>query len=726
MMYLTDTHSVIDPITFEVISNRIWQISEEGKEALVGVAASPIAVETRDCYACVYLPDGTPVEGAIFDQCVASVIRLCEDDPGISEGDMFLINDPWIGPKHAPDVTIVAPVHHEGKLVAWVGAMTHHVDLGAVVPGASTPGATDAYHEGLRIPPLKLIDGGVLRSDLFRFIMNMLRSPEKCALDYKAQIAANNVQRAAIKSLFESYGSETALGVMHGMVARAEARMRTRLRELPDGIFYQTVNLDSDGVGERMLVLKLAMTKSDDEIVFDFSGTSPQVLGPINAPTGATNFAVAQSLYGILAAGGDCIDGNAGVMRPITVIAPEGTLVNPRPPAACSAAQDAAIGALVQGCIAQMLSASERYWMDAMAIWPTASGSIKVTLHGTNQYGNLYTYTFMDNIGLGGGASATRDGVDSAGDHSEEPGISNIETHEAANPILFLYRRELCDSGGPGMYRGGVGMEAMFVPYGTERLGLTLLSYGVEVPIALGAQGGLPGGCVAAAVVSDSNIESLLKDGTIPSNAEELVGSRHMFSHTLLGGQLGTRDVFSFRWIGGAGYGDPLDRNPAAVARDIRDGRVSTCMGRAIYGVSVDDRDLVDEKETAEWRARLRGERLQTGPVSHAEWEWDEWNRKRFLGPAGARIGEYLELTIGHGRGTIKCRKCGYELGPADAPLDKLVSTADLPLSALPYLRHPWLDTTDFHYSDISVLRQFLCPVCATRFSMELSSKVPE
>src|SRR5487761_2236998 len=103
MMYLTDTHSVIDPITFEVISNRIWQISEEGKEALVGVAASPIAVETRDCYACVYLPDGTPVEGAIFDQCVASVIRLCEDDPGISEGDMFLINDPWIGPKHAPD-----------------------------------------------------------------------------------------------------------------------------------------------------------------------------------------------------------------------------------------------------------------------------------------------------------------------------------------------------------------------------------------------------------------------------------------------------------------------------------------------------------------------------------------------------------------------------------------------------------------------------------------------
>jgi len=664
----------LDPVTYEVVSNRLWQITQEGREALIGVAASPIVVETRDCFGCVYLPDGTPVEGMASDQCVTSVIRLCQDDPGIADGDMFLINDPWLGPKHSPDVTIVAPVHFDGELVGWVGSMTHHLDIGAVAAGGRTPGATDIYQEGLRIPPIKLIEGGKLRSDLFRFILNMIRSPEKCALDYKAQIAANNVQRAALEDLCRRYSGPVVREVMEELVARTERRFRARLRELPDGAYSQELYIDTDGVGEKLLTWALTMTKTDDELLFDFTGTSEQVAGPINTPPVATRHSISGSLNRILCAGADYIDANAGVLRPVRIISPEGTLVNPRPPAPCSAALSTVIGALTQACIAKMLAASEKYHEDAMAVWPSAGGSIKVNLSGTNQYGRHYTYTFMDNIGMGCAASAMKDGVDSGGDHTDEPAISNIETHEAANPILFLFRREVPDSGGPGMFRGGVGMEAMFVPYGADRLGLTLLSYGMEMPIAVGLEGGLPGACVAAAMVRDSNARALLASGAVPLSLDALSGQREALPQVLKQASINANDAFYFRWMGGAGYGDPRDRDPALVERDVREGRV-----------------------TPEAAARFYTPRDGAS----------DWRTRRHSPPAGRRLGEYLEAVDGDAR----CRKCGHAYAPV---------SLDMPLSELGYVTHTWLPDAPLKESGKARLRQLSCPGCGTVFSSEV------
>ena len=183
----------IDPITFEVLSHRFWQITEEAKYALIEVSASPIVVDVHDCFAALFMADGVPVEGLVANDSVFSVLKMCSKDPGIHDGDMFLISDPWLGPRHPSDMTLVAPFFYEGKLIAWAGSMAHHLDIGAITPGGFNPGAREVCHEGLRIPPLKLVEKGNLRTDLFNFILNMVRSPEKCALDYKGQIACNNV-----------------------------------------------------------------------------------------------------------------------------------------------------------------------------------------------------------------------------------------------------------------------------------------------------------------------------------------------------------------------------------------------------------------------------------------------------------------------------------------------------------------------------------------------------
>lgn len=708
----------VDPVTYEVVSNRLWQISQEGKQAMIGVAASPIVVETRDCFGCVCLPDGTPVEGMPSDQCVASVIRLCGDDPGIFEGDMFLINDPWLGPKHAPDVTLVAPVHHDGQLVAWVGSMTHHLDIGAVAAGGRTPGATDVYHEGLRIPPIKLIERGTLRTDLFRFILNMVRSPEKCALDYKAQVAANNVQRAGLVELFRRYGAQTTLAVMKEVVARAERRMRARLRELPDGTYQQTAHIDTDGVEEKLLTWVLTVTKVNDELTFDFTGTDRQVAGPINAPLPATRHSITGSLNRILCAGKNYIDSNAGVLRPITIIAPEGTLVNPRPPAPCSAALGAVVGALSQGCIAQMLAASDNYWTDTTAIWPSGGGVMKVSLSGTNQYGTGYTYTFMDNVGMGGGARALADGLDSGGDQTEEPGISNIETHEAANPILFLYRRELPDSGGAGMYRGGVAMEAMFIPYRTDRLGLSFLSYGIETPIAMGIEGGLPGACAAAGTIRNSNVEALLALGTIPSGPEQIDGHCEPLPHALKQAVLNRGDAVFFRTLGGSGYADPLDRDPQAVARDVTNGRISVSAAHDLYGVVLDaGRQAAELLATAQARTALRRQRLGRTPAH--ETDWQEWHRRRHI-TLGHRVSEYLEIVRTGAGSMFRCRKCANVLGSTVRPLSDFAHSNDLRITDLRYLTHELVAAHPSTETARLRIRELLCPSCATRFAAQL------
>ena len=319
---------------------------------------------------------------------------------------------------------------------------------------------------------------------------------------------------------------------MREIIARTERRMRERLLEFPDGMYKHVIYTDHDGVRSRLLKWVLTMTKEGDELVFDFTGTDPQVEGPINCSLPSTRFGIQRSLQRILCVGGDYIDANYGMLKPVTIVAPEGTLVNAKPPAPCSFASTSVVQDLSQICIAKMIACSEKYWRNATGTW-AGGPSIKVMFSAKNQYNERITYTIMDNVSTGCGAVAIRDGVESGGDPMEDIGMPNIETHEATNPILYLFRRELQDSAGPGMFRSGVGMEEMFMPYCTDELRTSLLSYGMETPIVYGICGGVPGAFNAACILRDSNIKQLFAKGRMPSCIMDAEGRMEMLPQAM-------------------------------------------------------------------------------------------------------------------------------------------------------------------------------------------------
>ncbi len=712
----------VDPITFEVLSHRFWQITEEGKYALIEISASPIVVDVHDCFAALFMADGTPVEGLVANDSVFSVLKMCGEDPGVFEGDMFLVSDPWLGPRHQSDITLVAPVHHGGKIIAWAGSMAHHLDIGAITPGGFNPGAREVYHEGLRMPPVKLVERGKLRTDLFKFILNMVRSPEKCALDYKGQIACNNVLKRRFGEICTHYGVETVEAVMQEIVARTERRMRERLLLFPDGIYKHVIYTDHDGVRTRLLKWVLTMTKDGDELIFDFTGTDPQVEGPINSPLPSTRYGIQRSLQQILCVGGDYIDANYGMLKPVTIIAPEGTLVNAKPPAPCSFASTSVVQDLSQICIAKMIACNEKYWTNAMGTW--AGGPvIKVMFSANNQYNERITYTIMDNISTGCGAVAIRDGVESGGDPMEDIGMPNIETHEATNPILYIFRRELQDSAGPGIFRSGVGMEVMFIPYCTDELRASLLSYGMETPTVYGIGGGMPGAFNAACILRDSNIRELFAKGRIPGSIMDAEGRMEILPQAMQTIHVASDDLFYFRWLGGGGYGDPLDRDPDAVARDVRKGYVSLQNAREMYGVAVAGGGLKpDLGETMELRHKIKERRLGAAHKKPFP-SWEAWKELRGKNSQSQRLGEYLEISEMSGKKIVRCRKCNHVFCQADGNPKETAVLHKSSLIKLPYLIPEWKANASMEIIGRLTLLQFACPGCGTAFAIDVATE---
>ena len=712
----------VDPITFEVLSHRFWQITEEAKYALIEVSASPIVVDVHDCFAALFLGDGTPVEGLIGNDSVFSVLRMCNEDPGIFEDDMFLVSDPWLGPRHQSDITLVAPFHSNGKIIAWAGSMAHHLDIGAITPGGFNPGAREVYHEGLRMPPVKLVERGKLRTDVFKFILNMVRSPEKCALDYKGQIACNNVLKRRLAEIITHYGVETVEAVMRQTVARTERRMRERLLEFPDGVYKHIIYTDTDGVRSRRLKWVLTMEKDRDELVFDFTGTDPQVEGPINCSLLSTRFGIQRSLQRILCVGADYIDANYGMLKPVMIVAPEGSLVNAKPPAPCSFSSSSVVQDLSQICVAKMIASCEKYWRYATGTF-AGGPSIKVMFSAMNQYRDRITYTIMDNVSTGCGAVASRDGVESGGDPMEDIGMPNIETHEATNPILYLFRRELQDSAGAGMFRSGVGMEEMFMPYCTDELRASLLSYGMETPVAFGISGGAIGGFNAACILRESNIKQLFAKGRIPSSIMDTEGRMEILSQAEQVVYVAPDDLFYFRWLGGGGYGDPLDRDPEAVARDLTNGRVSLQNAREVYGIAVTHDGLKpDLKETMKLRHEIRERRL--GKVQIAPFpSWEEWKERRNKRSQWQRLGEYLEISEMSGRKLIACRKCNYVFCGADGNPKESAVLYKSPLAERAYLVPHWKTNASLEIIGKLSILEFVCPGCATVFAVDVAEE---
>jgi len=598
----------MDPITFSIIRHRLYRVVEEAVITLKHVSGSAITNEGHDLMVSLYEADGTLLLGGVgflhhltsAAEACKSIIRRFEGD--VHEGDLFLLNDPFTAALHTSDIYLVSPIHYKGELIAWSACFVHVYDIGAMNPGGFAPDAVDVFSEGFSSPGLKLVDRGNLRQDVWDTLLNMVRGPEMVALDLRSMIASNNVAKDRMISLVEKYGLPTFQETCKTLVAQSEVQLRERLREFSDGAWESRQYFDVKGEVYKVL---LKMTKKGDELTFDFTGSSPQSKYAVNCTKWASLGGLFAPLFPLL-----CYDitWNEGVIRPIKVIAPEGSIVNCTKPSPVSVATVAAIQSVNNAActtIGKMLASHEEYDDQTSAVWH--ANHFAVFMFGKNQKGGDAIGILTETFAGSGGARTFADGVDIGGEIPNPISrMANVETVEAMFPVRYLFRRRLQDSGGGGEYRGGTGGELALVPHDAPEGGLhyVLSGKGSQFPQSEGLAGGNPGAVNDYVWVHSP--ESEHGHDCFSQSLSSIPGEKEAISWGVF--PLMGKDALYVRWNGGGGVGDPLDRDPASVLSDVTNQVISEQAAREIFGVEIQD-EILDTTETELLRERLRAER---------------------------------------------------------------------------------------------------------------------
>jgi N-methylhydantoinase B len=610
----------LDPLTYEVIRHRLTMITEEMGSALKRMSGSVVVTDCNDFGVTILDECGSAVFVGLYNGQLAAAVDMVVKwtlenrvaSPGIHAGDMFLGNDPWIGGGlHQNDVAVIAPLFHDGKLFAWTAAVCHQVDLGGVSPGSWSVHGRDVFWESTPVPPIKIISAGVRQEDVEDMYLRKSRVPKLIALDLRAKIGANKIAQELLTQLITKYGATTVKAVMKRMLADAEARLRAKLRSLPDGTWRAVAHQDSARAGDRGIYkILLSMTKQDDRLTFDFRGTDPQVEGFINCTYSGIRGGIMVAVLTLL-----CTDipwAPGGIYRCMEIISEPGTLNNCTFPAGIGKASVASAWATqnaVMECVSGMLTTHPEHRKSAMSV---CCGSWDLTLlAGVDQRGGPFVTMLCDAMASGLGARVDQDGVDTGGANSIPMGrMADVEINEFAFPILYLWRREEPDSGGPGRFRGGLGASSCFIAHDTPtgQIHMVLSAPGKAMPQATGLSGGYPAGTQYDVLIRNTPVRTLLANGTIPSTLEECGGVQEIIpSH--LETQLADNDVYYTHWQGGGGFGDPLLREPERVAADLRACKISARAAAEIYGVSVIADGRVDRASTVELRKELRRKR---------------------------------------------------------------------------------------------------------------------
>jgi N-methylhydantoinase B len=522
---------------------------------------------------------------------------------------MFLCNDPWVGGGlHQNDVSLFAPLFIDGELFAWTGAVAHQVDLGGVSPGSWSVAATDVFWESVPTPPVKIVENGEIRDDIEDMYLRRSRVPKLVALDLRAKVGANNVAHERLHALCEKYGAATVKAVMRRVLKDAETRLRAKLSELPDGSWTSVAHQDSARSGDRGIYkIVCTLTKTRDTLTFDFTGTDPQVDGLINCTYAGLRGGIMPVLLTTLC--GDIPWAPGGLYRCVEIISEPGTINNCTFPSGIGKASVASAWAttnVVTECLAGLLDAHPEHRKRLMSVccgtWDFA------LLAGVDQRGGGFVTMLCDSMAGGLGARTHSDGVDTGGLACIPMGrVADVEMNEFSFPMLYLWRREEADSGGPGRFRGGVGASSCFIPYDSPLGGVHLVvsAPGKALPLAGGLAGGLPAGTQHDVLLRSTSVHEDFAAGRIPALLSELGGEAEVIpSHHET--DLGSADVYFTHWQGGGGYGDPLLREPGAVAADVIAHKVSVTGAHDVYGVVLASDGTVDQDATTSRRSALR------------------------------------------------------------------------------------------------------------------------
>lgn len=604
----------IDPVAFEVIRHRLHGITSEQAARLMTISGSKQVTEMSDFNVGLYLADGSVAamghtslhHSACMAEMVRAVITDCAAEPGINEGDMFIVNDPWKGSLHAPDVAMLAPLHVEGRLVLWAGAIMHMSDIGGMAEGSLVQAATECYQEGMQIPPIKIVEGGRVRNDLLHFITNNSRHPATMSLDLRGLIAANLAARDGLENLVRRYGADMLHVTMQRLIASSEQRLRRRIAQLPDGIVTGSGFMEFDPVRGEVPEVHVELRKEGDTIRLDFSGSTGQVGTAINCTLGGLKAGVAAALLPTLGFG---IPWNEGLFRPLEIFCPEGRICNAKRPAAVSgniagAVWESEVASLI--AISRLAACSDEFLREAQAA--PCGRPRTLAFFGLNQHGERYRGRTYDVIASGGGAYADHDGVSTQGHHGmERTLISNAEVLELDYPILYLRRGWATDSGGAGNHRGGLSLLGVYAPHKAEAT-FQYINQEWKTPDSLGLFGGYPGTETGHDLIRYTNVLEQFRNGHVPDFGElegEWIDPEQRSMNMLLDAS----DVVRANPPTGAGWGDPLDRRLADVQRDLTAGAISARAAELLYGCVLAADGSVDAQRSEEARNRIRAQR---------------------------------------------------------------------------------------------------------------------
>lgn len=650
----------IDPITFEVIRHRLWSINEEGSSTLMHASGSPV-VHGSDYNFSIYTANGDiAVCGTfymipMFTMTVQIQLVLEKFKGDIHPGDVFITNDPFVCGVHQNDCLFVAPFFFDGELVGWTGAQAHVIDIGGSAPGGWVPDARTCYEEGLRIPLQRLVEKGVLNQGMWDVILYNSRIPFFLGSDFSAFLSAHRVAQARLKELCEQYGSGAFVATATQLIRDTEAKTRDMLKRLPDGVFSHVTYFDHDGHANNLYKISCVMTKEGDSLTFDFSDTDPTIVGMGNATMTGTLGAVGTVMMGSF---GQEIGWNAGLMAPVTIIHGKKTVLSAELPAPISAGSVAAnflAAACASVCVGNMMAFNPEF--DDYLCGPPDGSWLLTMFGGQNQYEEQFALMFMDSLGWGGPAHSWRDGVDSGGSLViGSGGFNDVELHEKTSPIIYLWRREVPDSGGAGRYRGGNGIEYATACYDVPEVQGSFCSHGVALPDLVGIQGGYPGNVCGYQIARGSSWLENMKSGKGAADMSSLGGVLEDLpaksSFIMKAG-----DVVNNVVQNPGGFGDPLLRPYDMIARDLRDGRSTPEVAKAVYGAISKSDGTIDVAASETERATIRERRKSTAVKGPDQYDAP---RKAKAEDVTLRWGETIGITS---KGGVCCLGCSAEIG---------------------------------------------------------------
>lgn len=554
----------IDPITFEIVRNALYSIAEQMAGVIERTAFSTVIREMLDYSAAVF-----DAHGRILAQSTRTPSHLNSMTPALETilsgpippelwrpDDVVIFNDPFQGGQHLPDIMTFLPIFYENEMVGIAGVLGHHVDVGGRSPGSYGADCTEIYQEGLRLPAVKIYEEGKLNQALLDVIRANIREPKKTLGDLQAQMQSLHSGEQGYHRLMAKYSKPVILRCMEELILYSERLMRKRIEELPNGVFRGEAHIDDDGLSQEPIKISVELTIKGSEITADYSGSSAQRQAPINATMSSTRSATYYFFAGLL---GSTIPINFGLYKPITVIAPEGTVVNARVPAPV-------VGRMIiyHRIVDALLDALSVAIPDRIMA-PSYGMSNVIAIGGVDEsHGRPWVFFECPTGGWGGRPGI--DGLECMSAHVHNIKNSPVEMQEIHYPVVIDRYELIEDSGGPGQFRGGMGVRREVRLLDTSAV-ISLQSDRFKWG-APGFRGGEPGRPGRAYLIK--------KNGKVESLPSKFSGV-----------PMSKGDVFRFESQGGGGYGAPKERDPNAVQRDVRLGKVSRKQALRSYGIQV-------------------------------------------------------------------------------------------------------------------------------------------